>query len=79
MFNALNGLEIKIKTALFNNGIKMDVIKTNADRNGYRFVNPYTNVELEDMVTEIVDKTRSYQHQKQETSIKKTFDIDEWL
>ena len=38
-----------------------------------------TNVELEDMVTEVVDKTRSYQHSKQETSIKKTFDIDEWI
>ena len=53
MFNALNGLEIKIKTALFNNGIKMDVIKANADRNGYRFVNSYTDVEFEDMETEI--------------------------
>lgn len=79
MFNALNGLEIKIKTALFNNGIKMDTINENANRNGYRFVNAYTNVELEDMVTEVVDKTRSYQHSKQETSIKKTFDIDEWI
>ena len=79
MFNALNGLEIKIKTALFNNGIKMDVIKANADRNGYRFVNSYTDVEFEDMETEIVDKVRSYQQSKKEPSIKKSIDINEWL
>lgn len=78
MYNALNALEIKIKTALFNNGIKMDVIKANEDRNGYRFVNTYIDVEIEDMETEIVDKVRSYQQSK-DTSLKKPFDINDWI
>jgi hypothetical protein len=54
----------------------MDVIKKNEDRNGYRFVNTYTVVNLEDMETEIVDKVRSYQQSK-DTTYKKPFNIED--
>ena len=53
LFNALGILEDKIVLALRNNGISEQLINSNVDRNGYRFVNGYTDVELEDIETQV--------------------------
>ena len=53
LYDALGILEDKIVLALRNNGISEQLINSNVDRNGYRFVNGYTDVELEDIETQV--------------------------
>lgn len=78
LYNALNALEIKIKTSLQNNGISNELIELNEKRNGYRFTNAYVDVSLEDMETEIVDIVKSYQSEPQ-AILKKPQDVNDWL
>lgn len=73
LYNALGILEDKIVIALRNNGISEELINVNVDRNGYRFVNSYRDVELEDIETEVFGMI---EEQKVKSGSKEKVDIN---
>lgn len=76
LYNALGILEDKIVLALRNNGIREQLINSNVDRNGYRFVNGYTDVEFEDIETEVYGMI---EEQRVKSDLKETVDINKFV